>query len=122
MKSPLTPLASLLVVLGLEDLAIIPVMVQAHSQPPMAAIIASGLLGAATLASIPGLAQARRWAFWTALACRIIDAVSGALGTAGGSETVLRVAAAVALVLSVAAIILLVRFSRRRAVGAASAA
>ena len=122
MKSPITPLAALLAVLGLEDLIIVPVMIHAHSQPPMAAIIASGVLGAVTLASIPGLRQGRRWAFWTALACRIVDAVSGALGTAGGSQTVLKVAAAVALVLSVAAIILLVRFSRRRAVSATSAA
>jgi len=122
MKSYIAPLAALLAVLGLEDLIIVPVMVQAHSQPPVAAIIGSGVLGAATLASLPGLARGRRWAFWTALACRIIDAVSGALGTAGGSQTVLEVAAAVALVLSVAAIIMLVRFSRRRAVSAASAA
>jgi len=122
MKCPVIPLAALLAVLGLEDLIMVPVMVQAHSQPPTAAIIASGVLGAATLASIPGLAQGRRWAFWTALACRIVDTVSAALGTAGGQETVLKVAAAIALVLSVGAIIMLVRFSRRRAVGATSAA
>jgi hypothetical protein len=114
MKSLITPLAVILAVVGLEDLIMVPVMVAAHSQPPMAAIIASGVLGAATLACIPGLARGRRWAFWTALACRIVDGLSGALGTAGGSETILRVAAAVALVLSVAAIVLLVRFSRRR--------
>jgi hypothetical protein len=60
MKSPLTPLAALLAILGLEDLVMVPVMVQAHSQPPAAAIIASGVLGAATLASIPGLVQGRR--------------------------------------------------------------
>jgi hypothetical protein len=118
MKFPLTPLAALLAVLGLEDLIVVPVMLQAHSQPPLVAIIASGVLGAATLACIPGLAQGRRWAFRTALACRIIDAISGALGTAGGSEAVLRVAAAVALVLSVAAIVVLARFSRRHAVSA----
>jgi hypothetical protein len=120
MRSPVTLLAALLAVLGLEDLVLVPVMVQAHSQPPMAAIIASGVLGAVTLASIPGLTRGRRWAFWTALVCRILDALSGALGAAGGSETVLKVAAAVALVLSVAAIIMLIRFSRRRAVSPAS--
>ena len=119
MKSPITSLAAVLAVVGLEDLIIVPVMVAAHSQPPMAAIIASGVLGAATLASIPGLARGRRWAFWTALVCRIVDGLSGALGTAGGSETVLKVAAVVALVLSVAAIVMLVRFSRRRAASAA---
>jgi hypothetical protein len=122
MKSPFIPLAALLAILGLEDLVMVPVMIQAHNQPPMVAIIASGVLGAATLASIPGLAQGRRWAFWTALVCRIIDAASAVLGTAGGSEPVLKVAAGVALVLSIAAITLLIRFSRRRPVSAASAA
>ncbi len=117
----MTPLAALLAVFGLEDLIMVPVMVQARSQPPVAAIIASGVLGTATLASIPGLAQGRRWAFWTALACRIVDAASAVLGTAGGPEVVFKAAAAVALVLSVAAIIMLVRFSRRRAVSAISA-
>ena len=87
----------------------------------MVAIVASGVLGTVTLASIPGLAQGRRWAFWTALACRIVDAASAVLGTAGGPEIVFKAAAAVALVLSVAAIIMLVRFSRRRAVSATSA-
>jgi hypothetical protein len=114
---PRHPLAALLAVLGLEDL----IMVQARSQPPVAAIIAYGVLGAATLASIPALAEGRRWAFWTALACRIVDAASAVLGTAGGPEIVFKAAAAVALVLSVAAIIMLVRFSRRRAVSATSA-
>jgi uncharacterized membrane protein len=122
MKSPITPLITLLAVLGLEDLILVPFMVQAHSQPPMAAIIASGVLGAATLASLPGLVHGRRWAFRTVLACRIVDAISGALGTAGGPETIFKVAAAFALVLSVAAIIMLARFSRRRAVSATSAA
>jgi hypothetical protein len=121
MKSPMTPLAALLAVLGLEDLIMVPVMIQARSQPPVAAIIASGVVGTATLASIPGLAQGRRWACWTALACRIVDAASAVLGTASGPEIIFKAAAAVALVLSVAAIIMLVRFSRRRAVSATSA-
>jgi hypothetical protein len=74
MKSPMTHLAALLAVLGLEDLIMVPIMAEARSQPPVAAIIASGVLGTTTLASIPGQAQGRRWAFWTALACRIVDA------------------------------------------------
>jgi hypothetical protein len=122
MKSYLNPLTALLAVLGLEDLIMVPIMLGAHSQPPMAAIIASGVLGAATLASIPGLARGRRWAFWTALACRIIDALSAALGAAGGPEPGFKVAGAAALVLSVAAIVMLIRFSRRGAISAASAA
>jgi hypothetical protein len=122
MKSYINPLAALLAILGLQDLIMVPIMLEAHSQPPMAAIIASGVLGAATLASIPGIARGRRWAFWTALACRIVDALSSALGAAGGPEPGFKVAGAVALVLSVAAIVMLIRFSRRRAVAAASAA
>jgi hypothetical protein len=122
MKPYLNPLAALLIVLGLEDLIMVPIMLGAHSQPPMAAIIASGVLGAATLASVPGLMQGRRWAFWTVLACRIVDALSSALGAAGGPEPGFKVAGAVVLVLSVAAIVMVIRFSRDRAVGAASAA
>ena len=118
----LSPLAALLVVLGLEDLIMVPIMLGAHSQPPMAAIIASGVVGAATLASIAGLMRGRRWAFWTTLACRIVDALSAALGAAGGPEPGFKVAGAVVLVLSVAAIVMVIRFSRRRAIGAASAA
>lgn len=122
MKSYLNPLTVLLAVLGLEDLIMVPIMLGAHSQPPMAAIIASGVLGAATLASIPGLVRGRRWAFRTVLICRIIDALSAALGAAGGPEPGFKVAGAVVLVLSVAAIVMLIRFSRSRAVGAATAA
>jgi hypothetical protein len=122
MKSYINPLTAILAILGLEDLVMVPIMLGAHSQPPMAAIIASGVLGVATLASIPGLMQGRRWAFWTTLVCRIVDALSAVLGAAGGPEPGFKVAAVVALVLSIAAIVMLIRFSRRRAVGAASAA
>ena len=121
MKPYLSPLAALLVVLGFEDLIMEPIMLGAHSQPPMAAIIASGVLGAATLASIPGLMHGRRWAFWTALACRIVDALRAALGAAGGPEPGFKVAGAVVLVLSVAAVVMVIRFSRRRTIGVASA-
>jgi hypothetical protein len=122
MKPYLNPLAALLIVLGLEDLIMVPIMLGAHSQPPMAAIIASGVLGAGTLASVPGLVRGRRWAFWTTLACRIVDALSSALGAAGGPEPGFKVIGAVVLVVSVVAIVMVVRFSRRRTVAAASAA
>jgi hypothetical protein len=124
MKSPLRPLTALLVVLGIEDLAMIPVMVlaPAHSQPPMAAAALSGVLGAATLVSIPGLARGRRWAFWTALVCRILDALNSLMGTVAGPEAIFKVAGAFALVLSIVAIALLVRVSPRRAARAASVA
>jgi hypothetical protein len=119
MRVPFTPLAAVLAAVGLLDLIMVPVMVSAHSQPPMAATIGSGVIGAVTLAGIPGLAQGRRWAFWALLVSRIIDALSSALGAAGGPEAIFKLAGALALVLSVAAIIMLVRFGRRRAVSAA---
>jgi hypothetical protein len=122
MKPYFSPLAALLTVLGIEDLIMVPIMLEAHSQPPVAAIIASGVLGAATLASIPGLVRGRRWAFWATLACRIVDALSAGLGAAGGPEPGFKVAGAVVLVLSVAAVVLVIRFSRRRAVAAANPA
>jgi hypothetical protein len=122
MKSPITPLAALLAVLGLEDLVMIPVMIHAHNQPPTAATILSGVLGAAFLASIAGLVRGRRWAFWTAMACLIVNAVNSALATMAGPETVFKASGAFGLVLSVAAIVLLVRFSPRRAARTASAA
>jgi hypothetical protein len=50
--------------------------------------------------------------------CRLCSA----LGAAGGPEPGFKVAGAVALVLSVAAVVMVIRFSRRRTIGAASAA
>jgi hypothetical protein len=50
MKHYVSPLAALLAVLGIEDLIMVPIMLGGHSQPPMAAIIASGVLGAASAA------------------------------------------------------------------------
>jgi hypothetical protein len=122
MKSPVTPLTALLAVLGIEDLAMIPVMVQAHNEPPMAATVLSGVLGAATLASIPGLARGRRWAFWTALVSRIVDALNSTMGLLAGPEVIFKAGGAFALILSIVAIVLLVRVSPRRAVRAASGA
>jgi hypothetical protein len=122
MKSTVTPLAALLAVLGLEDLIMIPFMIQAHNQPPMAATILSGVLGVAFLASITGLARGRRWAFWTAMACLIVNAVNSALATMAGPEALFKAGGGAGLVLSVVAIVLLVRFSPRRAARAARAA
>jgi hypothetical protein len=122
MKSLVTPLAVLLAVLGLEDLIMIPVMIQAHNQPPMPVTILSGVLGAAFLASIPGLARGRRWAFWTAMACLIVNAVNSALAVMAGPEAVFKAGGALGLVLSVAAIVLLIRTSPRRIARTASGA
>jgi hypothetical protein len=122
MKSPTTSLAVLLAVLGIEDLAMIPFMVSApaHNQPPAAATMLSGVLGVVTLACIPGLARGRRWAFWTALATRLLDAVNSFLGLVAGPEVIFKAGGAFALVLSIAAIVLLVRVRPGRAARAAT--
>ncbi len=123
MKSYVTPLAALLAVLGLADLVMVPFMLQVHNdQPPMAATILSGVLGVAFLASIPGLARGRRWVFWTAMACLILNALNSAMGMLAGPGAVFNAAGAFGLVLSVAAIVLLVRSSQRRVARAASGA
>jgi hypothetical protein len=122
MKSPVTPLAAVLAVLGLEDLIMIPFMIHAHNQPPVAATILSGVLGAAFLATITGLARGRRWVFWTAMACLVVNAVNSALATMAGPEALFKAGGGAGLVLSVAAVVLLVRSSPRRAARAASAA
>ena len=124
MKSPTTSLAVLLAVVGIEDLAMIPFMVgaPAHDQPPMAATALSGVLGVVTLACIPGLARGRRWAFWAALVTRLLDAANSFMGLAAGPEVIFKVGGAFALVLSIAAIVLLVRVRPGRAARATSEA
>jgi hypothetical protein len=126
MKAGFRPLAALLAILGAEDLVMVPIMIGANHHhagtPPAAAIVLSGVLGAATLASIPGLAQGRRWALWVAVISRIVDAVNSLLGVAFGPGVVFVVSGAFALVLSIAAVLLLIRLRPRRAVRAASSA
>jgi len=111
----LTPV--LLGVLGLGDLVSVPFMIAAnhHSpgQPPMPAIVAMAIIGITTLVSAAGVALGRRWAFRVALVCRVLDTISAALGLAVRPSTPLAVMGAVTLVLSVAAIVLLVRLPRR---------
>ena len=126
MKSAFRPLAAFLAFLGAADLVMVPFMIQANHHhagtPPMPAVVLSAVLGVATLAAIPGLAQGRRWAFWVALTSRVVDAVSCLLGALGGPAAGFKVAGAIGLVLSVAAVVLLVRVTPRRAVRAASGA
>jgi len=113
MKSSFRQLAALLVVLGVGDLVMVPVMYHANQQhagtPPMAAIVLGGILGVLTLACIPALAQGRRWAFWVVLVTRAIDMVSAVLGVFGGPGTLFVVVGVCALVLSIAALVLLFR-------------
>jgi hypothetical protein len=126
MKSSLRPLAALLAVLGAVDLVMVPFMIQANHHhagtPPMPAVVLSAVLGVATLAAIPGLAQGRRWAFWLALISRAVDAVNSALGVVGGPAAGFKVVGAIGLVLSIAALVLLVRVSPRRVARAAGGA
>jgi hypothetical protein len=126
MKSGFKALAALLAALGTLDLVMVPFMYQASHHhagtPPMAAVVLNVVLGVAILASIAGLAQARRWAFWVAIASLIVSAVSDFLGVVAGPGPGFAAVGVIALVVSVPAIVLLVRLSPRRAVRAASGA
>jgi hypothetical protein len=123
MKLTVTPLTVLLAVLGIYNLTQIPVaaLTSAHNQPPMPAIALFGLTGVATLASIPGLARGRRWAFWTALVSRVLAVGNALMGALFGAEVIFRVGGTCGVILGITAIVLLVRLRPGRAVGAASA-
>ncbi len=121
MKSGLARLAVLLGILGVGDLVMVPFMLAANHQnssgnPPMAAIIIGAILGVATLASLPGLLRGRRSAFWVATTCRIVDTVSAVLGVFGGPGNLFVAVGAINAVLSIAAVVALVRISSPRAV------
>jgi hypothetical protein len=128
MKSGFRYLAALLAVAGVIDLVMVPFMVgatHAHpsSAPPAAATILSAVLGVATLASIPALAQGHRWAFWLVMITRILDVLNSALGTAFGPGVIFHIAGVATLLASIPAIVLLVRLNpRRRAASAATSA
>jgi hypothetical protein len=74
----------LLVILGVLDLVAIPFMIAANHHtkgtPPAPAIVVVGVVAVATLISAAGVARGLRWAFWVAMTCRIIDALSNFLG------------------------------------------
>jgi hypothetical protein len=116
----------LLGILGLADLATVPFMIAAHhhnaGEPPMPAIVAEVIIGIATLASAVGLRQGRRWAFGVAITCRILDSISAILGLQVRPSSVLAAVGGVTLVLSVAAIVLLVRVQPGRAARRAASA
>lgn len=109
----------LLGVLGLGDLATVPVMIAAHQhapgQPPVPAIAAVAIIGIATLASAGGAAHGRKRAVRVALICRILDSISAILGLVVRPSTALFALGAVTLALSLAAIIKLVRLNPNRA-------
>jgi cytochrome b len=118
MRSGLKPTIVLLAVLGIGDLAAVPLMAAAHhhnpSQPPLPAIVAAAIIGLVTLASAAGLARDRRFSSPAALTCRVLDSASALLGLAAHPNAALVTVAAVTLVLSVAAIVLLLRLNHRK--------
>jgi len=108
----------LLGVLAILDAAAVPFMVAAnhhtHGTPPGPAIVVAGVIAAATLISAFGVARGLRWAFWAAMTCRIIDAGQNFLGLTNHPTPVTTVGGGVGLVLSLAAIVMLVRVNPRR--------
>jgi hypothetical protein len=126
MKREFRPLAALLAIAGVLDLVMIPFMIHANQHnagsPPGPAIVLSGVLGVVTLASIAGLAQGRSWAFWAAIVSRIVDVLNSLMGVLFGPGAQFVATGVIAVVISVPAIVLLVRLRSRRTVRAASEA
>jgi hypothetical protein len=118
-KLGLKPLAVLLVVLGIGDLALVPAMIAANHHtagtPPVPAIVAAVIIGVTTLISAAGLARGWRRAVGLAITCRTLDGISAGLGVGAHPSALLASTGALWLVLSAAAIVLLVRLSPRRA-------
>ncbi|HEY1325072.1 MAG TPA: hypothetical protein VGF32_32765 [Streptosporangiaceae bacterium] len=119
MKNAKNTLLATLLILGIGDLAMVPFMIAASHRtagtPPMPAIAAGALIGLATLASLPGVRQDRRWAFRVSMTCRVLDAVSSALGILAGPGVGFAVVGGFGVALSVLAIVLLVRLNPARA-------
>ncbi len=124
MRPDLKLFAIFLGALGVFDLAFVPFMIAEYHRtpgtPPMAAIILGAILGIATLTTAPGVAQGRRWAFAAALALRIVDLVTNALGAINHPDAVLGAGGVAGTVLAIAAIVMLVRLNPRRALRRAS--
>jgi uncharacterized membrane protein len=118
MRPGIKPAIAVLAVLGAGDLAAVPLMAAAHShnpnQPPIAAIVATAIIGLVTLASAAGLARGQRWSYPAAIACRVLDSISMLLGLVAHPNAALVTIAAAILILSVAAIVLLRRLSPRK--------
>jgi hypothetical protein len=118
MKPELKRVTILLGILGLLDAAAVPFMIAAnhhtHGTPPGPAIVIAAIIAVATLISAFGVARGLRWGFRVAMACRIIDAATNFLGLTNHPTPVTTVGGGVGLVLSVLAIIMLVRVNPRR--------
>jgi hypothetical protein len=75
----------------------------------------AGVIAVATAVSALGVARGLRWAFWVAMTCRIIDTAQNFLGLNNHPTPVTTVGGGIGLVLSLAAIVLLVvRVNPRR--------
>jgi lysylphosphatidylglycerol synthetase-like protein (DUF2156 family) len=109
----------LLILTGVLDLVAVPFAISAnHHQSdavPPVAIVLIAIFGAATLVAAFGVARAARWAFITALVCRVLDTVSSLLGAFNHPTVFLGVNGVIVVVLSVPAIVLLIRQFPRRA-------
>jgi hypothetical protein len=118
MKTDYKLLTVLLGVLGVLDLAAVPFMIAANHHtagaPPVPAIIVTAVIGVATLVSAVGVARGLQWAFRVAVTCRVIDAASNFLGLTNHPTAVTTIGGGVGLVLSLVALVLLVRLNPRR--------
>jgi len=125
MKSELKLTTILLVVLGLLDLVAIPFMIAANHHtkgtPPVAAIVVVGVIAVATFVSVAGVVRGLRWAFWVAMTARVIDGLSNFLGLSNHPSAATTIGGWFGFVLSIAAIVLLVRVNPRRAAKRAAA-
>jgi hypothetical protein len=127
MKPDYKLITVLLGILGVLDLAAVPFMIAANHHtagtPPVPAIVVTAIIGVATLVSAAGVARGLRWAFRMALICRVVDTASNFLGLTNHPSAATTVGGGVGLVLSLVALVLLVRLNPRRiARRAASAA
>jgi hypothetical protein len=118
MKTRARSLTALLVVLGVGDLVMVPFMIAANHKTagsiPVPAIGLGAVLGVATLASLIGIAHGRRWGFVTAITGRVLDILTSVMGVVAGPALLFHVVGAITVVLSVPAIVLLVRLNPRR--------
>jgi drug/metabolite transporter (DMT)-like permease len=126
MKPQYKLMIALLAILGVGDLVMVPFMIAANHHtagtPPMPAIVVAAIIGVATLISAAGVARGLRWAFRVAMTCRIIDFLSSFLGLTNHPSAVTTVGGGLGVVLSIAAIVLLIRLNPRRVAGRAAGA
>lgn len=118
MKPEFKLVTILLGILVVLDVAAVPFMIAAnhhtHGTPPGPAIVLAVVIAVATLISALGVARGLRWAFWVAMTCLIIDAAQNFLGLTNHPSPVTTAGGGIGLVLSLVAIVVLVRVNPRR--------